>query len=66
VSERPRRPTSPSAVSHFTPHRWHGLLTCKLVPGQRPAARVARVYGRARARKVVQAALVDYDDNFRL
>jgi inorganic pyrophosphatase len=44
----------------------HYFLTYKLVPGQRVQARIARVYGRAHALKVVRAAMADYDDNFAL
>jgi len=43
----------------------HYFLTYKLVPGHR-AARIARVYGRAHALKVVRAAMADYDDKFAL
>jgi inorganic pyrophosphatase len=42
----------------------HYFLTYKLVPGRRSQARIARVYGRAHALKVVRAALADYQDNF--
>ena len=42
----------------------HYFLTYKLVPGQRVQARIARVYGRAHAFKVVRAAMADYADNF--
>jgi inorganic pyrophosphatase len=42
----------------------HYFLTYKLVPGQRPLARITRVYGRPHALKVVRAAMADYDDNF--
>ena len=42
----------------------HYFLTYKLVPGQRARARIARVYGRAHALKVVRAAMADYRDNF--
>src|SRR4029077_21025588 len=42
----------------------HYFLTYKLVPGQRAQARIARVYGRVHALKVVRAAMSDYDDNF--
>jgi len=38
----------------------HYFLTYKLVPGQRPQARIAKVYGRDHARKVVRAAIEDY------
>ena len=44
----------------------HYFLTYKLVPGQRVQARIARVYGRAHALKVVRAAMADYGDNFAL
>ena len=42
----------------------HYFLTYKLVPRQRSKARIARVYGRAHALKVVRAAIADYDDRF--
>jgi inorganic pyrophosphatase len=42
----------------------HYFQTYKLVPGQRPRARVARVYGRAHAFRVVRAAMADYADRF--
>jgi inorganic pyrophosphatase len=42
----------------------HYFLTYKLVPGRRAAARIAKVYGRAHALKVVRAAMADYADNF--
>jgi inorganic pyrophosphatase len=42
----------------------HYFLTYKLVPGQRPAARIARVYGVPHARKVVRAAMADYEAGF--
>ncbi len=38
----------------------HYFLTYKLVPGERRHARVARVYGRQHALKVVRAAMADY------
>ena len=38
----------------------HYFLTYKLVPGQRPKARITKVYGRDHARKVVRAAMDDY------
>ena len=44
----------------------HYFLTYKLIPGQRAQARIASVYGRAHAVKVVRAAIADYDDNFAL
>ena len=40
------------------------FLTYKLMPGRRVQARIARVYGRAHALKVVRAAMADYDDHF--
>jgi inorganic pyrophosphatase len=42
----------------------HYFVTYKLVPGRRPRARIARVYGRKHALKVVRAAMADYEDNF--
>jgi inorganic pyrophosphatase len=42
----------------------HYFLTYKLVPGQRSHARIAKVYGLDHARKVVRAAIEDYEDNF--
>jgi inorganic pyrophosphatase len=42
----------------------HYFLTYKLVPGRRAQARVARVYGRDHALKVVRAAMSDYDAAF--
>jgi hypothetical protein len=36
------------------------------VPGLRAQARIAAVYGRVHALKVVRAAMADYDDNFAL
>ena len=42
----------------------HYFLTYKLVPGQRPRARIRSVYGRTRARKVVMAAMADYDAHY--
>ena len=42
----------------------HYFETYKLVPGRRASARVARVYGRAHAEKVVRAAILDYADAF--
>jgi len=44
----------------------HYFLTYKLVPGKRADARVASVYGRIHALKVVRAAMADYDDNYGL
>ena len=42
----------------------HYFLTYKLVPGERPQARIKRVYGRDHARKVVRAAMADYAASF--
>jgi len=42
----------------------HYFLTYKLVPGERPTARIEKVYGRAHAEKVVRAAMDDYRDAF--
>jgi inorganic pyrophosphatase len=42
----------------------HYFVTYKLVPGEPVHARIARVYGRAHARKVVQASMADYAEAF--
>ena len=42
----------------------HYFLTYKLVPGRRAQARVAGVYGRNHALKVVRAAMADYEATF--
>ena len=42
----------------------HYFLTYKLVPGQKSQAKITKVYGRDHARKVVRAAMADYEDNF--
>ena len=42
----------------------HYFLTYKLVPGERPTARINRVYGRRHAERVVLAAMADYDEAF--
>ncbi len=42
----------------------HYFVTYKLVPGESIHAQVARVYGRLHARKVVRAAMADYDASF--
>jgi len=42
----------------------HYFLTYKLVPGQKSQARITKVYGRDHARKVVRAAMADYEENF--
>jgi inorganic pyrophosphatase len=42
----------------------HYFSTYKLVPGQRRRARIARVYGRSQALRVVRAAMADYQAAF--
>ena len=42
----------------------HYFLTYKLVPGQRPVARIKKAYGRDHAVKVVKAAMADYASAF--
>jgi len=42
----------------------HYFLTYKLIPGERPKARVATVYSRAHALKVVRAAMADYAEAY--
>ena len=42
----------------------HYFLTYKLVPGQKSKARITKVYGREHARKVVRAAMADYEEHF--
>jgi inorganic pyrophosphatase len=42
----------------------HYFLTYKLIPGQRAGARIAKVYGRVHALKVVRAAMADYEDEY--
>src|SRR5512145_146475 len=42
----------------------HYFLTYKLIPGQPARARIAAVYGRVHALKVVRAAMADYDDAY--
>ena len=42
----------------------HYFLTYKLVPGQRPKARIDRVYGNTHARRVIRASMRDYDESF--
>jgi inorganic pyrophosphatase len=42
----------------------HYFLTYKIVPGERPKARIGRVYGRAHAVRVVRAAIADYEEKF--
>jgi inorganic pyrophosphatase len=42
----------------------HYFLTYKLVPGERPVAKITSIYGRNHALKVVRAAMDDYDGKF--
>jgi inorganic pyrophosphatase len=42
----------------------HYFLTYKLVPGERPVAKITSIYGRNHALKVVRAAMDDYDSKF--
>jgi inorganic pyrophosphatase len=42
----------------------HYFETYKLMPGAEQPVRVARVYGADTARRVVQAALEDYEEKF--
>lgn len=42
----------------------HYFLTYKLVPGERPLAKITSIYGRRHALKVVRAAMDDYDAKF--
>jgi inorganic pyrophosphatase len=42
----------------------HYFWTYKLVPGARSQARIAKVYGRDHAFKVVRASMDDYNDSF--
>ncbi len=42
----------------------HYFLTYKLVPGRPSQARITRVYGGEHARRVVLAAVADYDNEF--
>ena len=42
----------------------HYFLTYKLVPGKKSQPRITKVYGRDHARKVVRAAMADYEENF--
>jgi inorganic pyrophosphatase len=44
----------------------HYFLTYKLVPKQKGAAKISRVYGRRHALRVVQAAIDDYLETFRV
>ena len=42
----------------------HYFLTYKLVPGSRAQARINKIYGLRHARRVVRAAIADYDEHF--
>ena len=42
----------------------HYFLTYKLVPGERPVAKITSIYGRNHALKVVRAAMDDYEAKF--
>ena len=42
----------------------HYFLTYKLVPGQRARARIRSVYGQTHARKVIRAAMADYEEHY--
>jgi inorganic pyrophosphatase len=42
----------------------HYFLTYKLVPGQKARARITSVYGPAHARKVIRAAMADYEEHY--
>jgi inorganic pyrophosphatase len=42
----------------------HYFSTYKLVPGRRSRARIASIYGRVHALKVVRAAMADYEEKF--
>ena len=44
----------------------HYFLTYKLVPKQRATAKIARIYGRRHALRVVEAAIADYAETFRV
>ncbi len=48
----------------FVERLQHYFLTYKLVPGRRAQARIAKVYGRSHALRVVRAAMADYDASF--
>jgi inorganic pyrophosphatase len=50
--------------SVFVERLQHYFLTYKLVPGEKSEAQIAKVYGRDHARKVVRAAMADYDEHF--
>ena len=42
----------------------HYFVTYKLMPGEKKHARVAKVYGRTHALRVVRAAMADYDESY--
>jgi inorganic pyrophosphatase len=42
----------------------HYFLTYKMVPGSRTKVRIARIYGRRHALRVVRAAMADYEESF--
>ena len=42
----------------------HYFLTYKMVPGQQHAVRIASIYGREQALRVIQAAIEDYQEDF--
>jgi inorganic pyrophosphatase len=42
----------------------HYFLTYKLVPGERPVAKITSIYGRNHALRVVRAAMDDYEAKF--
>jgi inorganic pyrophosphatase len=50
--------------SVFIERLQHYFLTYKLVPGRPAKARIAKVYGRGHALRVVRAAMADYDAGF--
>lgn len=50
--------------SVFVERLEHYFLTYKLVPGQKPRARIKKVYGREHALNVVRASMADYDTHF--
>ena len=66
----PAPPAAPAAINHVRPHPLHGLDVGPEPPSllnsyiEKPIVSIARVYGRAHAVKVVQAAMDDYVDTF--
>jgi len=50
--------------SVFVERLQHYFLTYKLVPGRPARARIAKVYGRGHALRVVRAAMADYEASF--